>query len=110
MSTPKHLAEQLHDMRNEQDIQRMLQHQEECIVIYQNTQRNLGAFNEFSRVRYQDVHKHFESHTKLLKEIKKDLDSVYAKLGYIKRCLGQKYPEETKFILEKYPPPVLEDE
>ncbi|KAG0187225.1 hypothetical protein DFQ28_006710, partial [Apophysomyces sp. BC1034] len=66
--------------------------------------------------RYQDVHKHFESHTKLLKEMKSDLESIFTKLRQVARVskmkshLAQKYPEEMKAALQKYPPPTIPDD
>ena len=49
-------------------------------MIYQSTHDRLEAFNEFSKARYQNINKHFESHTTMLKEMKRDLDSVFTKL------------------------------
>ncbi|KAF7730859.1 KxDL motif-containing protein 1 [Apophysomyces ossiformis] len=110
MTSPQHLANSLLDARNDEDIQHILRDQEQCLQIYHTTKSNLHAFNEFSKARYQDVHKRFESHTKLLKEMKGDLDSIFNKLRKMKAQLAQKYPEEMKASLEKYPPPTIPDD
>lgn len=49
-------------------------------------------------------------HTKLLKEVKSDLDGVFTKLGKIKAQLSEKYPNEMQTVLKKYPPPQIEDD
>lgn len=49
-------------------------------------------------------------HTKLLKEVKTDLDNVFIKLRKIKNQLAFKYPTEMEKVLEKYPPPIIEDD
>jgi uncharacterized membrane-anchored protein YhcB (DUF1043 family) len=80
------------------------------LEIYKGSQKKLEAFNNFSKARYQDVHKHFEVHTKLLKEMRGDLNSVFTKLQKIKRQLAQQYPEEMQMIQRKYPTPTVQDD
>jgi uncharacterized membrane-anchored protein YhcB (DUF1043 family) len=80
------------------------------LEIYKGSQQKLEAFNNFSKARYQDVHKHFEVHTKLLKEMRGDLNSVFTKLQKIKRQLAQQYPEEMQMIQRKYPTPTVQDD
>ncbi|KAI9008429.1 hypothetical protein CLU79DRAFT_840272 [Phycomyces nitens] len=104
------IADHLLQMKNETDNARMLNEQQEAVLIYKSCQQSLGAFNDFSKARYQDVHKHFESHAKLLKEIKGDLESVFSKLQNMKQHLGHKYPAETLVVLQKYPAPILQDD
>lgn len=77
--------------------------------MYKQAEKNLEAFNRFSAARYQMVHKQFEQHNKLLKQIKKDLNSVFLKLNKIKNHLNTTYPNQYQQSLAKYPPPVLED-
>ncbi|KAI8093192.1 uncharacterized protein BX664DRAFT_329121 [Halteromyces radiatus] len=110
MSLPSTIAQHLIDIDNQEYVTSMLKDQEECFDIYQTSQRNLEAFNNFSKSRYQQVHGHFESHTKLLREVKSDLDNVFMKLRKIKNQLELKYPDEMKLALEKYPPLVIEDD
>lgn len=80
------------------------------LQIYKDAQQRLDAFNKFSRARYLEVYKHFEMHTKLLKEVKSDLDGVFNKLGRIKAQLSEKYPNEMQTVLKKYPPPQVEED
>jgi uncharacterized membrane-anchored protein YhcB (DUF1043 family) len=80
------------------------------LEVYKETQQKLDAFNKFSKARYQEVYKHFELHTKLLKEVKGDLDGVFIKLKKIKNQLALKYPNEMQVVVQKYPPPEVEDD
>ena len=80
------------------------------LQIYNDTHKKLDAFNKYSKARYLEVHNHFEIHTKLLKEVKSDLDGVFLKLRKIKTHLSLKYPNEMQTVLEKNPPPVVEDD
>lgn len=56
------------------------------------------------------MHKHFEIHTKLLKQVKTDLDTVFIKLRKLKKELALKYPNHYEAALEKYPAPELSDD
>ncbi|KAI9320769.1 hypothetical protein BX666DRAFT_1232184 [Dichotomocladium elegans] len=104
------IARQLIDANSQEDLDRIASEQKESLVIYQKTHQQLATFNDFSKARYQDINKHFESHTTLLKDMKRDLDSVFKKLSKIKRQLEQKYPHEMSLALIKYPPPAIEEE
>lgn len=84
--------------------------QKKSLEIYKDTQQKLEAFNKYSKARYQEVYRHFELHTKLLKEVKGDLDGVFIKLRKIKNQLALKYPNEMEKVLQKYPPPQVEDD
>ncbi|KAI8380115.1 hypothetical protein BD560DRAFT_432365 [Blakeslea trispora] len=109
-SIPHHLADQLLQLKSDEDIQTILDDQEECLEVYKDTQKKLEALNKFSQIRYQHVHKHFEAHTKLLVDVKNDLNSVFSKIRKIKGQLASQYPDEMEAALKKYPPPVLEDD
>ncbi|RCH89175.1 hypothetical protein CU097_011781 [Rhizopus azygosporus] len=102
---PKHVL----NLKNEQEMQVLMSKQQECLKMYKQAEKNLEAFNRFSAARYQMVHKQFEQHNKLLKQIKKDLNSVFLKLNKIKNHLNTTYPNQYQQSLAKYPPPVLED-
>ncbi|CEI98932.1 hypothetical protein G6F70_008422 [Rhizopus microsporus] len=103
---PKHVL----NLKNEQEMQVLMSKQQECLKMYKQAEKNLEAFNRFSTARYHMVHKQFEQHNKLLKQIKKDLNSVFLKLNKIKNHLNTTYPNQYQQSLAKYPPPVLEDD
>ncbi|KAI7850421.1 hypothetical protein BDC45DRAFT_518269 [Circinella umbellata] len=110
MSLPQHVAKELLNASNDADLKKMEQDQTESLTIYQSTHDRLEAFNEFSKARYQNINKHFESHTIMLKEMKRDLDSVFAKLRKINIKLEQKYPDEMRQAREKHPAPEIEED
>ncbi|KAI9495559.1 hypothetical protein BDB00DRAFT_813811 [Zychaea mexicana] len=110
MSLPQHVAKELFNASSDADLKQMQQDQTDCLAIYQSTHEQLEAFNDFSKARYQNINKHFESHTSMLKEMKRDLDSVYTKLRKVKGKLEQKYPLEMGRAQAQYPAPVTEDD
>ncbi|KAI8328771.1 hypothetical protein BC941DRAFT_476746 [Chlamydoabsidia padenii] len=110
MNLPHTIAHHLTQLDNQQDVTTMLKSQDQCRDIYHSSQENLTAFNNFSKARYDQVHGHFESHTKLLRQVKIDLDGVFIKLRKIKAQLELKYPDEMKRALETHPPLVVEDD
>ncbi|KAL7321625.1 hypothetical protein PS15m_001380 [Mucor circinelloides] len=110
MSIPNHLASQLLQLKSDQEIQDIIKSQDESLQVYKDTQQKLEAFNKFSQARYHNIHKHFELHTKLLKEVKGDLNNVFSKLRRIKQQLATQYPDEMNQVLKKYPPPKVEDD
>ncbi|KAI9475718.1 MAG: hypothetical protein EXX96DRAFT_275573 [Benjaminiella poitrasii] len=110
MTIPNHLANQFLQLKSEEEIKAIIKDQDDCLVSYKDIEQKLEAFNKFSQARYHSIHRHFESHTKLLKEIREDLNSVFIKLRKIKNQLVLKYPNEMEQVLKKYPPPKIDDD
>ncbi|KAI8642584.1 hypothetical protein BD408DRAFT_386882 [Parasitella parasitica] len=110
MSIQNHLASQLLQLKSDQEIQAIIKSQDESLLVYKDIQQKLEAFNKFSQARYHNIHKHFELHTKLLKEVKGDLNDVFVKLRRIKQQLASKYPDKMDQALKKHPPPTAEDD
>lgn len=75
------------------------------LTTFKDAQQKLEAFNKFSEARYQQVYKQFELHSKLLKQTREDLNTVFIKLRKIKKQLNTQYPKEMEIVLKKYPPP-----
>lgn len=48
----------------------------------QKASSSLSALNEFSAIKWADLHPKFEAHTKLIKELQSDLDHVFRKIRY----------------------------
>ncbi|SAL97316.1 hypothetical protein [Absidia glauca] len=111
MNLPQTIGHHLTELdQQEKDAATMIKTQDQCLDLYQTSQKNLIAFNNFSKARYDQVHGHFESHTKLLRQVKVNLDNVFIKLRKTKALLERKYPDEMKKALEKHPPIVVEDD
>ncbi|KAI7876091.1 hypothetical protein K492DRAFT_167470 [Lichtheimia hyalospora FSU 10163] len=104
------IAQELMNARNQDDLDRIQHEQTQCLKTCQNTQQQLQAFNDFSKARYQNINKHFETHTAMLKEMKRDMDSVFKKLRKIKHQLELKYPNEMEQVKQRYPPPMIQDD
>ncbi|ORZ17014.1 hypothetical protein BCR42DRAFT_413755 [Absidia repens] len=110
MTLPNTFAHHIIEIDNQDDVTTMLKNQDDCLEIYQSSQRNLEAFNNFSESRYRQVHGHFEAHTKLLHEVKSDLNGVFIKLKKVKALLEQQYPVEMNLALDAHPPLVVTDD
>jgi hypothetical protein len=52
----------------------------DSLKVYRKSTDQLTAFNDFSTARFTEVQKHLEIHTKLIKEIKTDLDAAFRKI------------------------------
>ncbi|RUS21805.1 hypothetical protein BC937DRAFT_91397 [Endogone sp. FLAS-F59071] len=89
---------------NDQDLEQMLSKQAEIQTTFYTTTANLVAFNDFSAARYNDLHRKFESHARLVRDMKADLDVVFRKIRSLKAQLIAKHPEAYGKVLEKYPP------
>ncbi|KAG1471175.1 hypothetical protein G6F56_002275 [Rhizopus delemar] len=110
MTISSQVSEQILKTKNEQDIALILKDQKDCLEVYRDSEKKLEAFNKFSKVRYQDVYQQFEQHAKLLKQVKKDMNSVFIKLQKMKSQLNEKYPEQYEAAVNKHPPLVIEEE
>jgi hypothetical protein len=52
-----------------------------------NTTSTLTEFNEFSTKIYNQIYKEFETHTKIVIEMKKDLENVFKRIRVLKQNL-----------------------
>ncbi|CAO3671626.1 unnamed protein product [Umbelopsis ramanniana] len=85
----------------------------DCLYQYKNYKKatnQLTAFNNFSTARFTQIQKHLETHTKLIKEIKNDLDAAFLKIRALKQHCQEHHPLEHEKALERYPPRVVEDD
>lgn len=48
-----------------------------------NSNQRITQFNQYSLKAYNDVYKDFINHTKMIKEMRKDLDYIFKKIRYI---------------------------
>ncbi|KAI9264727.1 hypothetical protein BY458DRAFT_540564 [Sporodiniella umbellata] len=110
MSLTHHVSEQILKTKSEEDINRILKSQEECLKGYKETEKKIEAFNKFSKARYVDIYQQLEQHAKLLKQTRKDMNSVFTKLGRIKKRLNEKYPEAYAHAVLQHPPLVIDSD
>ncbi|EAL72855.1 hypothetical protein DDB_G0271010 [Dictyostelium discoideum AX4] len=55
------------------------------------TNHMLSHFNEYSSQKYHQMSSDFEKHTKMLKEMKKDLDYIFKKTRNLQILLNEKF-------------------
>ncbi|KAG0369771.1 hypothetical protein BC939DRAFT_442599 [Gamsiella multidivaricata] len=86
---PSHVfAAQLLGTLPESEIAEIQRRQNEMSLSLQKANSSLSALNEFSTVKWADLHPKFEAHTKLIKELQTDLDHVFRKIRTIKTKLN----------------------
>ncbi|KAF9095294.1 KxDL motif-containing protein 1 [Mortierella sp. AD031] len=86
---PSHVfAAQLLDTLPEPEIAEIQRRQAHMTASVQKANSSLSALNEFSAVKWADLHPKFEAHTKLIKELQSDLDHVFRKIRTIKAKLN----------------------
>ncbi|KAG2172385.1 hypothetical protein INT43_004927, partial [Umbelopsis isabellina] len=103
MSAKAEWAKRL-NCKDDETLEKVLREQEESCVLLthssdlllslhlvKKTTDQITAFNDFSAARYAQVQKHLEAHTRLLKEIKVDLDSAFRKIRYSESLLVMIY-------------------
>ncbi|KAF9154320.1 KxDL motif-containing protein 1 [Linnemannia schmuckeri] len=81
-------AAQLLDTLPEPEIAEIQRRQAHMSASLQKASSSLSALNEFSAVKWADLHPKFETHTKLIKELQSDLDHVFRKIRTIKAKLN----------------------
>ncbi|GAB5587191.1 hypothetical protein Unana1_02091 [Umbelopsis nana] len=110
MSAHAEWANRILSCKDDENLNQILKDQEESLKLYQNATNQLTAFNDFSTARFTQVQKHLETHTKLIKEIKGDLDAAFRKIRALKTYCQERYPAEHENALQRFPPRVVEDD
>ncbi|KAF9180371.1 hypothetical protein BGZ51_006217 [Haplosporangium sp. Z 767] len=89
MMEPSHVfATQILETLPEPEIAEIQRRQTQMSLSLQRANASLSALNEFSAVKWADLHPKFEAHTKLIKELQSDLDHVFRRIRTIKAKLN----------------------
>jgi len=80
-------------LMNHSDIQSILKAQASVFQKFTESKQTLASFNEFSASMYAALAPEYDKHTKMLKEMKKDLDSVFKRIRNLEVMLRQKFPD-----------------
>jgi len=92
-STATVFAKEAIGLVNHEDIAHILELQSHIHQKLQHSQESLTSFNEFSAALYKNMNNNFETHTELMKNMKKDLDVIFRRIRDLKVTLAGALPE-----------------
>ncbi|XP_040567648.1 kxDL motif-containing protein CG10681 isoform X2 [Lepeophtheirus salmonis] len=81
---------------NQQDIASIVIAQKKMLQRFEKTNEMLANCNSLSMTRYEKSLKDFKNHTKLVTDMRKDLDSIFKRIKVIKSKMVIRYPEAVK--------------
>ncbi|KAN0042864.1 hypothetical protein ACTA71_010494 [Dictyostelium dimigraforme] len=87
----KTLTDQILGLTNQNDVNNILNLQTEILKKQYEANHMLSHFNEYSSQKYHQMSSDFEKHTKMLKEMKKDLDYIFKKTRNLQILLNEKF-------------------
>ncbi|KAM9961474.1 hypothetical protein ACTFIR_004325 [Dictyostelium discoideum] len=87
----KTITDQMIGLTNQNDVNNILNLQTEILKKQYETNHMLSHFNEYSSQKYHQMSSDFEKHTKMLKEMKKDLDYIFKKTRNLQILLNEKF-------------------
>ncbi|EGG15292.1 hypothetical protein DFA_10126 [Cavenderia fasciculata] len=98
------MTNEITNITSQNDIYNILSTQTEILTKQYETNNALQHFNEYSSQKYGQLSNDFEKHTKMLKDMKKDLDYIFRKTRQLQGLLNDKFPnikvEQTTYIVE----------
>eukprot|EP01116_Phalansterium_solitarium_P004986 TRINITY_DN16239_c0_g1_i1.p1 TRINITY_DN16239_c0_g1~~TRINITY_DN16239_c0_g1_i1.p1 ORF type:complete len:136 (-),score=27.18 TRINITY_DN16239_c0_g1_i1:377-733(-) len=86
-------TQELSSLINHDNVEQLLTLQTEIYQSLQQSSQALTSFNDFSAGAYGRLQKDFEQNTKLLKEMKRDLEYIFKKIRVLQQKLGRRYPD-----------------
>ncbi|KAL1457293.1 hypothetical protein MTO96_027693 [Rhipicephalus appendiculatus] len=86
------IAHALANQVNHNDIQSIIQCQKQVLGRLEKTNEMLINCNALSATRFAVASQDLKKHTQLLFDLKKDLDSVFKRIRFLKMKLAQQYP------------------
>lgn len=86
------IAHALANQVNHKDIQSIIQCQKQVLGKLEKTNEMLINCNALSATRFVVASQDLKKHTQLLFDLKKDLDSVFKRIRFLKMKLSQQYP------------------
>ena len=75
------------------DVDAILRQQGQMLGRFEKTNEKLERFNSLEAGRFNLAMEQFRSHTRVLLEMKKDLDSVFRRIRVLRGKLSRQYPE-----------------
>mmetsp|Transcript_12853 Transcript_12853/g.17707 ORF Transcript_12853/g.17707 Transcript_12853/m.17707 type:complete len:146 (+) Transcript_12853:54-491(+) len=92
-SAAETFAQEFSSLVNHGEVQQLLILQAEIYQKLHQSSTTLSNFNDLSATTYNTLVKDFEKNTKLLKQMKNDLNLIFKKIRYLKTKIHEKYPE-----------------
>ncbi|GAM26609.1 hypothetical protein SAMD00019534_097840 [Acytostelium subglobosum LB1] len=86
------VTNEISSITNQNDIHNILNTQTEILAKQYETNTALQHFNDYSAQKYAQVSHDFEKHTKMLKEMKRDLEYIFKKTRTLQSLLNDKFP------------------
>eukprot|EP01102_Stenamoeba_stenopodia_P000767 TRINITY_DN10719_c0_g1_i1.p2 TRINITY_DN10719_c0_g1~~TRINITY_DN10719_c0_g1_i1.p2 ORF type:complete len:113 (+),score=25.58 TRINITY_DN10719_c0_g1_i1:74-412(+) len=86
-------ARELFTLINHEDVVNILQSQEETEVRLLQSIQTLKQFNDFSALIHNNLYKDYEKHTKMMKEMAKDIDNIFRRIRTLRRKYHSVYPD-----------------
>ncbi|KAG5681350.1 hypothetical protein PVAND_010794 [Polypedilum vanderplanki] len=84
---------QLAGLVNPQDISTIIRNQKQMLQRFEKTNEMLLNVNQLSQSRLSNITEEYKKNSKLLIEMKKDLEYIFKKIRTIKSKMEAKYPE-----------------
>nr|XP_019539124.2 kxDL motif-containing protein CG10681 [Aedes albopictus] len=91
-TAPEVFVQGLAGLVNQTDVEVMIRAQKQMLQRFEKTNEMLLNCNALSQSRLKIASDDFKKHTKLLNEMKKDLDYIFKKIRNIKGKLSTQYP------------------
>lgn len=76
-----------------QDVNSILEQQVRMLSRFEKTNEKLERFNSLEAGRFHSAMEQFRAHTRVLLEMKKDLDSVFRRIRLLRNKLSRQYPK-----------------
>ncbi|XP_055609725.1 kxDL motif-containing protein CG10681 [Uranotaenia lowii] len=109
-TAPEVFVQGLAGMVNQTDVEVMIRAQKQMLQRFEKTNEMLLNCNALSQSRLKIASEDFKKHTKLLNEMKKDLDYIFKKIRNIKTKLGNQYPQAFAEAEAKIKPIIFDEE
>ncbi|XP_058066965.1 kxDL motif-containing protein CG10681 [Anopheles bellator] len=91
-TAPEVFVQGLAGLVNQTDVEVMIRAQKQMLQRFEKTNEMLINCNSLSNSRLKIATDDFKKHTKLLHDMKKDLDYIFRKIRTIKTKIGNQYP------------------
>ncbi|XP_058463871.1 kxDL motif-containing protein CG10681 [Malaya genurostris] len=91
-TAPEVFVQGLAGLVNQADVEVIIRAQKQMLQRFEKTNEMLLNCNALSQSRLKIANEDFKKHTKLLHDMKKDLDYIFKKIRSIKSKLGTQYP------------------